>query len=1196
MLRRTCRVLLAMMTLSGVLRAQAESPATRINAAWIISGVVRDSAGRPLPQATVSVQSPAPAAAPSVAQSVVTDSTGQFVLRWAGSDGVLLTAVHIGFIPRSEFIPRGSTRADTLRHDVLLNRIPVAELPTVITQARRSPSELRRDTPGERRHAEFAMSLDQKPVPAGDLLSIAALAPGVSLIGQRDAPAAGVSIGGQPPSQNQTSVDGASSSNQNLPAEAVASAGVVLNTYDVAVGQFTGGQIVATTRSGTNTWGGVFRTTLAPGALSYGGDESSTRRDASTDVRLGGGGGGAIVPDRFFVYGAVDLSRRSRPAIFLDGGGAERLVARGVSADTLRRFLDVVRSLGLGSSGTATPQATVDGGSALIRFDYALGERHLLTLSLNGQGTAAKNGGASPYSLQASAFHIQSGSTGLMFRLSSYYERITHDLRMSASGSEFRVEPGLAVPGAMVSVASSAVDAGLLTLRAGGNTLGLADHNQRSLEARDEWTWRSRKGFHEWKVGAVLNENRTTSLGRADNFGTFTFANITNLASGSPSSFSRSESIAVRGVVDDGAVYLGDLWTVRDGLWLTMGVRTEWSWYPGVNTDAPASLSVGALRTAPVSEGHVLPRVGATWQSLDGRFAVRGGIGAFRGRIASNGLASAFAERESSPVLTCVGAAAPTPDWSTYLANRSSAPTRCADGAQFFASRLPSVTLFSSTFGAPRIMRGSLEVEWQAMDGVFLHWAASTARGTSEAIAVDRNLMHQVRFVLPEEGNRPVFVPLTAIDPASGGVSITASRLDPRFGTVRELRGSGQSSTSQVSLGVDAIVFGAGVVTAWYTLTQARDVSAGLDAISGASASTDGDPSTTEWGPRSYERRHDIQVSLTRLGHAFSVSLIGRLASGVPFTPSVVGDINGDGQYNDRAFVFNPTRTADTAVANGMARLLGSAAPTVRACLVSQLGTTAARGSCRTGWSPSLDLQVNSRPLRLGSSRITLMATAQNLTAGFDYVLHGANGLRGWGQPEMPDDQLLRVRGFDPSARAFRYDVNAAFGSTGGIRGPRSPFVISVQARITFADPARQAFNSLIAVIRSSPRSEREIRSWLAERFPNVPARTLMLRSVRGLGLTQAQASRLARLSDSLTAPMTAILDSLTVLIVSRAPLNPGVVRPLIAHAEELAELGRAETQRLLLDVQWNKLPRLLRESKSGSSIEPPIRMSIPNP
>ena len=49
------------------------------------------------------------------------------------------------------------------------------------------------------------------------------------------------------------------------------------------------------------------------------------------------------------------------------------------------------------------------------------------------------------------------------------------------------------------------------------------------------------------------------------------------------------------------------------------------------------------------------------------------------------------------------------------------------------------------------------------------------------------------------------------------------------------------------------------------------------------------------------------------------------MVSGAPYTPIVSGDINGDGSSrNDRAFIFNPATTADTAIANGMARLLNA--------------------------------------------------------------------------------------------------------------------------------------------------------------------------------------------------------------------------------------------------------------------------------
>jgi hypothetical protein len=47
-----------------------------------------------------------------------------------------------------------------------------------------------------------------------------------------------------------------------------------------------------------------------------------------------------------------------------------------------------------------------------------------------------------------------------------------------------------------------------------------------------------------------------------------------------------------------------------------------------------------------------------------------------------------------------------------------------------------------------------------------------------------------------------------------------------------------------------------------------------------------------------------------------------------------------------------------------------------------------------------------------------------------DLALHGSNDPRGWGQNIPPDQNLLFVRGFDPAARRFQYDVNQRFGST----------------------------------------------------------------------------------------------------------------------------------------------------------------------
>ncbi len=179
------------------------------------------------------------------------------------------------------------------------------------------------------------------------------------------------------------------------------------------------------------------------------------------------------------------------------------------------------------------------------------------------------------------------------------------------------------------------------------------------------------------------------------------------------------------------------------------------------------------------------------------------------------------------------------------------------------------------------------------------------------------------------------------------------------------------------------------------------------------------------------------------------LSVIGRLLSGFPFTPGVGQDINGDGERNDRAFVFDPLATADTAVANGMQRLLSSGAATARQCLPSQFGRAAERNACTGPWVPGLDLKLGVTPRGLLGRRLTLSLTALNTLIGLDELLHGTTNLRGWGQDATSDRRLLFVTGFDPVSQTFRYRVNQHFGAAVGTLNPfRIPFALGVQARI----------------------------------------------------------------------------------------------------------------------------------------------------
>jgi hypothetical protein len=174
------------------------------------------------------------------------------------------------------------------------------------------------------------------------------------------------------------------------------------------------------------------------------------------------------------------------------------------------------------------------------------------------------------------------------------------------------------------------------------------------------------------------------------------------------------------------------------------------------------------------------------------------------------------------------------------------------------------------------------------------------------------------------------------------------------------------------------------------------------------------------------------------------VTLFARAQSGLPFTPLVQGDVNGDGRGGDRAFIPNPATTTDTNLANQLRELLAGGSSTARGCVLDNLGRVAPRNGCRGPWTESLNIQWRPPTPSKWGNRVVPNVYLQNVLAGVDQLLHG-NSLRGWGSPATPDPVLLIPRGFDAPNKRFSYDVNPRFADTRpGRTLLRNPFRIVI--------------------------------------------------------------------------------------------------------------------------------------------------------
>jgi hypothetical protein len=530
-------------------------------------------------------------------------------------------------------------------------------------------------------------------------------------------------------------------------------------------------------------------------------------------------------------------------------------------------------------------------------------------------------------------------------------------------------------------------------------------------------------------------------------------------------------------------------------------------------------------------------------------------------------------------VLSCIGAAAPAAEWARYAADAASIPTTCADASPRFAASAPAVTLFDRGYRGARTWRATLSAQRSLTPRSGVSLDALVVHGTRLPTAIDRNLRASPAFALAGE-RRPVYAALTDIDPVSGGIAPGAGRVLPGFGAVDEIASAGRSWTAQLGAGMGGSV-GRMLMTFRYTFTHARIRGGGIHAPGAGETTTAGDPARLEWMDAPFTPAHHLFANLTApLFRRVRLSAIGTLATGLPFTPMVGADVNGDGRANDRAFIFGPDDAPDAGVAAGMRRLMEEGPAGVRGCLRAGVGRIAAPGACRTPWSPSLDLRAELTPFgALNARRFVLAIDARNVTAGVDYLLHRPHRLRGWGQPASADPALLQVRGFDPARRAFLYDVNPRFGrpSQGGQQ--RLPFRLVVEGRFTVgADPRYQPL--MRAIELNSGQSRESILAELSGRLRNVPAAILQLDAgdTTALALSPAQRAFLRAAADSLAPRFAAAVDSLATAFTSRASPVVAAARlqELGMRAASLQEAAISRARAVLSGEQWNRVPAWL--------------------
>jgi hypothetical protein len=529
--------------------------------------------------------------------------------------------------------------------------------------------------------------------------------------------------------------------------------------------------------------------------------------------------------------------------------------------------------------------------------------------------------------------------------------------------------------------------------------------------------------------------------------------------------------------------------------------------------------------------------------------------------------------------LVCVGGAVPIPDWNNFATNPASIPSQCIDNQSTpVITGRPQVTVYDENYGAAKTIRANLGATRRLNQFFTVTLDASYVKGIGQSASRDLNLNLGTPFLLANEGNRPVFIDPSLIVAGTGAIPFSATRKDVGYGSVNQVFSGLENETKQITASMNWFNTRGSSISANYTMQFARDQGGGGGGGFGGGGNLNpGDPTEFLWARSSNERRHNIQVNFTKVfSPTFEISAIGSMASGSRYSPTVSGDINGDGSRNDLAFVFDPA-TADPTVAAAMDRLLSDGSKGGIACLQSQLGKVAERNSCVGPWQPSLNLQVNLKPAMF-QNRLTISFQTINLLGGLDELFNGADNLKGWGGFARPDGTLLQVNGFDQQTNRYLYTVNERFGATGGAAtAVRSPFQVGVNMRYVLGFDQRREMQRM-AFGQGNGAGVNAGTTFVQQMLANLPfnAAQVALERKDSLVLAPKQITELQAFVDSTNKAFQPLVVALEEA-AKTAGGNTQALFPQLAPIFDAFQVSQVKaievTKRVLTDVQWTLLP-----------------------
>ncbi|MGH7583426.1 MAG: carboxypeptidase regulatory-like domain-containing protein, partial [Gemmatimonadales bacterium] len=530
----------------------------------IITGLVTDQAGNPVPNAQIealSIQT-------DETRHATTNAKGQYTIIFTDGGGQYrVTARAIGHSPFIQNVAR-QPDDDRISLDIRLGEGAVTLQALVATTNRRpNLGAKERPTPGETSLFVTGEQALRLPIDATDLAALAALAPGVIFTAGTDSTAATFSVAGQSAESNSYLINGMTTSSTTVPQDAVRTTRVITNSYDVSRGGFAGGQVSMTSRGGGNRVTGSLSSRFQDQDLSWGGNTGSTFGAGRTNELISGGFGGPLKRNKTSLFGSLQVTRQVSPLPSLNLADNTTLLRLGASPDSVSKFVTMVNQLGLTNlAGTIDPNRTNARYNSLDRFDWNLGQTHIVTITGNLSLSSQDPTRIGSTQLQQVGGNSDAKSAAASLQMASRLGRWINQFRGGATVDDNKSDPYLTAPVGRV-INESTLDSGQIattTFGFGGNS-GLPQHNTTTnYEATDELSLIPGAATHRFVLGLYAYGQHFNQDVTNNRYGTYTYNSLADFLNNAPAQFTRTLQPTIRdGGVWNEAIYLSDAWRPR---------------------------------------------------------------------------------------------------------------------------------------------------------------------------------------------------------------------------------------------------------------------------------------------------------------------------------------------------------------------------------------------------------------------------------------------------------------------------------------------------------------------------------------------------------------------------------------------------------------------------------------------------------